>query len=470
MATIIDDVKGVKAIQKADGTVCYQITVSKGIDPHTGRQKRRYKTFTPYPGMSKREIKAELEKIRVELGGGRTNPNSKESRKPFVVYAAELVDRRERSGQYKARTATGYRRLLEIIQDDFGNLPLNEITPEMIEAFYDNLRRTGSRKSNRTMTVKPSLKAVMESKGMRDKQVIAESHISRFTFQKIKRGDPVTKEIAKRVSEALGKRTTELFDPVVSDAPLSEKTIQIYAHFIGGVFTAAVKRGIIQDNPVAIADKPIPVHKEIEAIDAKTMGKVFSLLEEEPLRWKVIVYLLALTGARRGEIAGLRWQDIDFDGGLITIAHSLNYTPDHGIFLDSTKTRNRRTVKLPKDVLTMLRQYKIEQTEFILACHGNYNNQGYLFAQPDGSPSNPESITSWFWRFSRRHNLDGVHAHAFRHSAASILITNGVDVVTVAAMLGHADPGTTERVYAHALEESRTRAAECLADAIYKHA
>lgn len=105
--------------------------------------------------------------------------------------------------------------------------------------------------------------------------------------------------------------------------------------------------------------------------------------------------------------------------------------------------------------------------EFILAAGPAYDRQGYLFAQPDGKPSNPESITLWLNRFSKKYGLNGVHAHAFRHCAASLMIANGVDIVTVAAILGHADPTTTARVYAHAIEEAKVKASECLADAIY---
>ena len=172
MASILENLKGVKLIQKADGSTAYQITVSKGIDPRTGKQCRRYKTFTPWEGMSKREIKAEIEKIRVELGEARTNTNNREARKTFAVYAAELIERRERSGQYKARTAASYRRLLDVIRTDFGNIPLNEITPTTIEAFYDKLRRDGSRRDNRTSVAKPTLSDHLHKHGISDKDLI----------------------------------------------------------------------------------------------------------------------------------------------------------------------------------------------------------------------------------------------------------------------------------------------------------
>lgn len=470
MATILDDLKGVKVITKADGSVAYQITVSKGIDPRTGKQKRRYKTFTPPPNMNKRETKQEIEKIRVELGGARTNTNNRDARKSFVSYANELIDRRERSGQYKARTACGYRRLLAVIQDDFGNMPMNEITPETIEAFYDRLRREGSRKANLTMVAKPELNQLMQERKITRVSLAKECGIAESTMRRLVKGNAVKKVIAGRVAAALGKRTSDLFTVKETDTALSERTIQIYSRLIGGVFRSSVKKGLMDSNPVNSADSPKPEYKEAKALTTEQLGKVFKCLENEPLRWRVIVNLLALTGARRGEIAGLRWENIDLGNAAVSIRFSLNYTPERGIFLDTTKTKNFRTVKIPPEVVALLRQYRAEQAEYILSCCGQYDNQGYLFAQPDGKPSNPETITSWFCRFSKRYDLEGVHAHAFRHSAASLLITHGVDIVTVASILGHADPTTTERVYAHAIEETRVKASDCLADAIYRQA
>jgi integrase len=135
--------------------------------------------------------------------------------------------------------------------------------------------------------------------------------------------------------------------------------------------------------------------------------------------------------------------------------------------LDSTKTKTVRSVRVPPEVVTLLKQHRAEQSELIVAAGPAYDRQGYLFAQPDGKPSNPGSITLWLSRFSKKYGLEGVHAHAFRHCAASLMISNGVDIVTVASILGHADPTTTAKVYAHAIEDVRVKASECLAGAIF---
>lgn len=468
MASILDGITGVKVIQNADGSTAYQVTVSRGIDPRTGKQRRRYKTFTPPAGMNKREIKKEIERIKVELGDGVTNTNSHASRQSFASYAKELIDRRERSGEYKSRTATGYRRLLDRIMDDFGNLPLNEITPETIEAFYDRLRREGSRIRKEDIRANTeSVERAMEREGISGAELARRCKISKSSMSKTIHGAPTTRATAKKMANELREDIGELFKITAIHGGLSEKTILLYSHFIGGVFHSAVKKGIVKDNPVNRADRPEAEDKEVSAIQPEELAHIFECLSHEPLKWRLIVNLLALTGARRGEIAALKWDHVDLQNGIIKIEHSLSYTPERGIFLDSTKTKTVRSVKIPQEVVSLLKQYRAEQLELIFAAGPAYDRQGYLFAQPDGKPSNPESITLWLNRFSKKYGLQGVHAHAFRHCAASLMIANGVDIVTVAAILGHADPTTTAKVYAHAIEEAKVKASECLADAIY---
>ena len=80
----------------------------------------------------------------------------------------------------------------------------------------------------------------------------------------------------------------------------------------------------------------------------------------------------------------------------------------------------------------------------------------------------PGSIGSCLNKFSARHGLPHINPHAFRHTAASVLIASGIDVVTVAKMLGHSQVSTTDNIYAHIIEEERTKASECLADVILR--
>ena len=89
--------------------------------------------------------------------------------------------------------------------------------------------------------------------------------------------------------------------------------------------------------------------------------------------------------------------------------------------------------------------------------------QGYVFTRDNGLPLNPDSITDWLNKFSRDKGLPHIHPHAFRHTAASMMISEGVDLVTTAHELGHANASTTATIYAHQIEEAQAKATEARA-------
>ena len=81
---------------------------------------------------------------------------------------------------------------------------------------------------------------------------------------------------------------------------------------------------------------------------------------------------------------------------------------------------------------------------------------------------NPSSITGWMNDFANRHGLQHINPHAFRHTVASVLLANGLDLVTVARQLGHIDVATTGKVYSHIIEEAKAKAAKCIADVMLR--
>ena len=172
------------------------------------------------------------------------------------------------------------------------------------------------------------------------------------------------------------------------------------------------------------------------------------------LKWQVIVHLLAITGCRRGEIMGLRWDRVDFKNSQIKIDTNLLYSSkrEEGdkIYIDTTKTdTSYRFIKLPPETMQLLKEYHREYLQTKLLLGERWNDTGFLFTKLDGTPMIPDSITAWLAKFSRRHNLPHINPHAFRHSMASILIQNGQDIVSVSKRLGHAQTSTTANIYAH---------------------
>ena len=194
-------------------------------------------------------------------------------------------------------------------------------------------------------------------------------------------------------------------------------------------------------------------------------------LEREPLKWRMLVHLMLVTGARRGEILGLKWENVDFDNSRIYICRSISYTPDRGVYESTPKTASsKRYVSLPQETMQMLKQYRTWQSGEILRLGEYYRRQGFVFSQDNGAPMHPDSVTTWLDRFSRRCSLPHITPHALRHTMTSLLIFNGVDIVSTAKRLGHSQVSTTSDIYAHVIEQADKKNADILGDILLKKA
>lgn len=252
---------------------------------------------------------------------------------------------------------------------------------------------------------------------------------------------------------------------------LSTKTILEHHRLISTVLEQAVKEGLVPFNVASRATLPKAEHKEVNYFQPEQVAAIRDALEREPMKWKTLVHLLLITGARRGEVLGLKWDKVDFEGNRIYICNSILYAPDIGIYESTPKTeRSRRYVALPPETIQLLRQYRAWQAGERLRLGEYYQNQDFLFTQDNGKPMHPDSVTEWLKRFSKRHDLPHINPHAFRHTMASMLYFNGVDSVSISKRLGHAQVSTTANIYAHVMEEADQRNADILSDIFLKKA
>lgn len=252
---------------------------------------------------------------------------------------------------------------------------------------------------------------------------------------------------------------------------LSTKTILEHHRLISTVLEQAVKEGLVPFNVASRATLPKAEHKEVNYFQPEQVAAIRDALEREPMKWKMLVHLLLITGARRGEVLGLKWDKVDFEGNRIYICNSILYAPDIGIYESTPKTeRSRRYVTLPPETMQLLRQYRAWQMGERLRLGEYYQNQDFLFTQDNGKPMHPDSVTEWLKRFSKRHDLPHINPHAFRHTMASMLYFNGVDSVSISKRLGHAQVSTTANIYAHVMEEADQRNADILSEIFLKKA
>lgn len=241
-----------------------------------------------------------------------------------------------------------------------------------------------------------------------------------------------------------------------------------YHRFVSSVLTIAVKENIVPFNAAAKAMPPSLKKSEPRYYQPDEMTKIAECLEFEPLKWKVFTHLLLITGARRGEIGGLEWKRINLTNGLLDISRTLLYTPDIGVYAETVKENNPHSVKIPPETIELLKQYRSWWLQQKLINGDRWRGDDFIFIQDDGSPMHPDSINNWLLKFSKKHSLPPINPHAFRHTMASLLYTNGYDSVTIAAQLGHKQVSTTENIYSHVIDQTRIAASETIADVILR--
>lgn len=179
--------------------------------------------------------------------------------------------------------------------------------------------------------------------------------------------------------------------------------------------------------------------------------------------------LLIYCGMRRGELLGLEWKDINFDTNVLSINRTSQYTNEKGIYTDDVKTASsRRSMKLSDEVTELLKEYKVWQDEKRLAIGDKWTDTDRLFTQWNGLPMSLSTPYKWLQDFTKKNNLPKINIHSLRHTNATLLIRQGVNVRTVAGRLGHSVTSTTLNIYSHELQSADAAAADSLSNIFKK--
>jgi integrase len=250
---------------------------------------------------------------------------------------------------------------------------------------------------------------------------------------------------------------------------LSEKTILHHHRLISSILTCALQWGFILTNPASRVKAPKLTKNEARHFNIEQTEYILYLLENEPIKYKTMITLAIYSGIREGELMALTWDDIEFDKCIITINKSLQHLPEQGTFVKSTKTENTRIISVPSSVIDLLACYKKWQNEEKLKLGDLWKDSNNIFTALDGGLIFPSTISKWFLNFIRKHNksvinnstikeedkpmylLPEVNFHGLRHTSATLLINQGVDISTVSKRLGHSRTSTTMDIYSHSL-------------------
>jgi len=350
-----------------------------------------------------------------------------------------------------------------------GHIKLKDLRADHLNSLYTDLSKEGAGKGTAHATAKVDLAALLKDKGLTRSKLAELTGVHLRTVYAAVKGKQVSLEAATAIAASLGDKVERAFAVEECTRTLSAKTVLEHHRLISTVLDQAAKEGLIPFNVASKATLPKVQHHEVNYFQPGEVAAIRDALELEPIKWRTLTHLFLITGARRGEILDLKWDKVDFEGNRIHICNNVLYSPDRGVYEDTPKTAtSNRFILLPAETMILLRQYRAWQNGEGLRLGAYYQNQGFVFAQDNGKPMHPDSVTDWMNKFSKRHDLPHLNPHAFRHTMASMLYFNGVDSVSISKRLGHAQVSTTANIYAHVMEEADQRSADILVDVFLK--
>lgn len=167
-------------------------------------------------------------------------------------------------------------------------------------------------------------------------------------------------------------------------------------------------------------------------------------------RYHTFFFLAATTGMRRGELLGLKWEDIDFENGKLSVRRAYVRGYKGYIFQEPKTAAGIRTIALSKQTLAALKRHRIWQLEDRLAAP-YFKDHGLVFCQRNGNPLTPQQVEGVWYHFFRKSNLPYIRIHDLRHTHASLLLKAGVHPKVVSERLGHSSVTITLDRYSHLL-------------------
>ena len=380
------------------GKNSYRLTVSEGFDLN-GKPMIHRKTIHG----TKKEAEVELAKFVTEVQNGLVIDGKS-------LKFSEFVDVWKRDYGSKELAPTTYKRYCRMLETRilpyFGHFYINKIRPTDIMKFYDLLEK--------------------------DTQLVR------------KKGNN-------------GSKTKK---------PLSGKTILEHHRLLRAMLHRAVYWQLIVSNPAERVQPPRakkPKRRSYDDEQTKILLENLEKLSVEDTKYKVAIILTIFTGVRLGELMGLEWQDVNFRNGIISINRSSQYLSDMGVFTKVPKTESSiREIAIPEFIISLLEEYKLWYEEQKSLYGELWTNSNRLFVQADGKPMHPSTISKWFVKYVGQIGLPVINFHGLRHTNASLLVAQNIDIAVISARLGHAQISTTLDFYVHPLLSHNRKAGYAL--------
>jgi integrase len=242
-----------------------------------------------------------------------------------------------------------------------------------------------------------------------------------------------------------------------SASGLSPRRVQYIHAVLRRALVTAERWGMVTRNVAKLVEPPRVPRHEIAPLTPEQARRLIEAAEDDRHR---ALYVTALdTGLRQGELLGLRWEDVDLDGGRLRVRHSLANVGGTRTLLEPKTERSRRFVMLPDSVVAALRGHRTRQRMERLVAGTRWVDSGHVFTTMHGTPYHAATVTRAYQAALDRAGLPRSRFHDLRHAAATFLLAQGMTLEDVKQLLGHSSITLTSNTYGHVLEQRQREVA-----------
>ena len=248
------------------------------------------------------------------------------------------------------------------------------------------------------------------------------------------------------------------------DGGLAPRTVLHIHRTLSKALKQATDDGLIPRNAAAPVKPPRPSREEIRPLNREQVRALFEAAREDRLE---ALYLVAVTaGLRRGELQGLKWEDLDLEAGTLQVQRTLS-EPKGGYVFEAPKSGKGRNVRLTRKAMAALREHRKRQLEERMQKAGLWREQGLVFPSAVGTPLWGGNLNRAFKTLLKRAGLlHSFRFHDLRHTCATLLLRQGVNPKFVQELLGHRDVSLTLNTYSHVLPDMGDVAASAMDEAL----
>jgi integrase len=285
-----------------------------------------------------------------------------------------------------------------------------------------------------------------------------------LNYKKRQAGRPQKNHFADLEAKKIDRITTatvEAFITAKQAEEISLGTLRKIMVTLNQIMAHAVRHRLIDFNPVRDAERPKATGKVGEVHEMKILSpdQIRALIEAEPDQKYKTLYLTAImTGARQGELLGLKWADVDFDKKQIQIRRTFN----HGRYFEPKTKGSIRKIDMAPLLTKELASWK-------LASGGREEKLVFPSESEDGTPLICHNMKDrHFFPALKAAGIEAIRFHDLRHTYASLMLAQGENVKYIQTQLGHSSPTVTLNVYSHLLKETNQEAVCRLENAIFQ--